>query len=83
MLQRGDVRCDYPPGQWTLKLDARPLVNGQAPSQGVYAPVAQFSVAVPDGHQPLRYLWVDSTRDCGLATPIYREQGEPATIAPQ
>lgn len=82
-LERGDVRCDYAPGQWTLEFAARPLVDGQAPSQGVYAPAAQFSVPLPNGNQPLRYLGIDSTRYCGLATPIYREQGEPATIAPQ
>lgn len=83
VLQRGNVRCDYAPGQWTLEFAARPLVNGQAPSQGVYAPAAQFSVPLPGGNQPLRYLGVDSTRYCGLATPIYSDQGEPATIPPQ
>jgi hypothetical protein len=82
-LERGDVRCDYAPGQWTLEFDARPLVDGQAPSQGVYAPAAQFSVPVPGGNQPLRYLGVASTHYCGLATPIYLDQGEPATLAPQ
>jgi len=82
VLQRGDVRCDYAPGQWTVLFDARPLVNGQAPGQGVYAPAAQFSVPLPDRNQLLRYLGIDTTRYCGLATPIYRDQGEPATIAP-
>lgn len=82
-LERGDVRCDYAPGQWTLEFDARPLVDGRATSQSVYAPAALFSVPIPSGNTPLRYLGIDSTRYCGLATVIYRDQGEPPTIAPQ
>jgi hypothetical protein len=81
-LERGNLRCDYAPGRWTLDLSGRPLVNGEAPSQSVDAPQAGFVVSIPPDQGPLPYLKTDTTRYCGLASRVYLEQGEPPTISP-
>jgi hypothetical protein len=81
-LERGDVRCDYPPGRWTLGLSGRPLVNGQAAARSLEARPAAFFVSIPADEAPLAYLKTDQTRYCGLATVVYREQGEPPLATP-
>jgi hypothetical protein len=77
-LQRGDVRCDYPPGKWVLEVKADPLVDGAAMGAR-YLPDVGFDVpfATPD---PLTLL--AQTRYCGLASVVYREQGEPPVVNP-
>jgi hypothetical protein len=77
-LQRGDVRCDYPAGTWVLEIKADPLVDGTAMG-GRYLPEISFEVpfATP---APLTLLV--ETRYCGLASVVYREQGEPPVVNP-
>jgi hypothetical protein len=77
-LQRGDVRCDYPPGKWVLEIKVDPLVDG-TPTGRRYLPEVGFEVpfATPD---PLTLL--SQTRYCGLANVVYREQGEPPVVNP-
>jgi len=79
-LRRGDVRCDYPPGEWRLQLVAEPLVDGQ--SAGALT-VPDVVVRVPfDPATALALLPPDRTRYCGLATVVYQEQGEPPLASP-
>lgn len=77
-LQRGDVRCDYPPGKWLLEIKVDPLVDGIAMG-GRYLPDVGFEVpfATP---APLTLL--AQTRYCGLANVVYGEQGEPPVVNP-
>jgi hypothetical protein len=77
-LQRGDVRCDYPPGKWVLEVKVDPLLDGTAMGAR-YLPDVGFEVpfATP---APLTLL--AQTRYCGLASVVYREQGEPPVVNP-
>lgn len=77
-VERGDVRCDYPPGKWVLEIKADPMVDGTAMGAR-YLPEVGFEVpfATPD---PLTLL--AQTRYCGLANVVYREQGEPPVVNP-
>lgn len=77
-LQRGDVRCDYPPGKWILEIKVDPVVDGTAMGAR-YLPDVGFEVpfATP---APLTLL--AQTRYCGLASVVYREQGEPPVVNP-
>jgi hypothetical protein len=77
-LQRGDVRCDYPPGKWVLEIKVDPLVDGTAMGAR-YLPDVSFEVpfATP---APLTLL--AQTRYCGLASVVFREQGEPPVVNP-
>lgn len=77
-LRRGTVRCDYPPGEWLLEVTLDLLVDG-TPVTGLDLPTV--SVFVPVGPAaPLPYLRVDTTRYCGLANVVYRDQGEPLVL---
>lgn len=72
-IRRGDARCDYPPGTWTLETAVEPLV-GDAAVARVYLP--DLAVEMPwqrDEAIPA----VEKERYCGLATVIVRDQGEP------
>jgi hypothetical protein len=71
-------RCDYAPGSWLLEINAAPVVDGVhlSPMSG---PGTSLEVPIPS-HGPLRLLRSDRSRYCGLASRIYREQGEPAVI---
>jgi hypothetical protein len=78
-LWRGEVRCDYPPGDWQLEMALVPLIDG-APRGTVNLP--PVALAVPaSGDDPLAFLRFD-TRFCGLANSVYRDQGEPQVVAP-
>ncbi|HEX5149116.1 MAG TPA: hypothetical protein VFW02_08545 [Candidatus Limnocylindrales bacterium] len=73
-------RCDYAPGNWLLEFNAAPVVDGVhlAPMHG---PETSLEVPIPsDG--PLHLLRPDQSRYCGLASLIYREQGEPPVASP-
>lgn len=72
--------CDYAPGAWVLELNAAPVVDGVHLPQ-MSGPVTDLEVPIPS-HGPLRLLRPDQSRYCGLASRIYREQGEPAVIGP-
>jgi hypothetical protein len=77
-LRRGDVRCDYPPGRWVLEIKADPIVDG-TPAGARYLP--DVAVEVPfDRSQALPV--VARARYCGLASRVYREQGEPEVLGP-
>jgi len=79
-LWRGAARCDYAPGTWSLEINAAPVVDGVhlRPMNG---PDMSLEVPIPS-HGPLRLLRPDQSRYCGLATRIYREQGEPPVATP-
>jgi len=73
-LRRGGAGCDYPPGSWHLELLVDPILAGE-PAGPRYAPHASFEI----GYDPGEVLQVvDERRYCGLASKVYREQGEPA-----
>lgn len=72
--------CDYAPGAWVLEINAAPVVDGvHLPTMS--GPVTDLDVPIPS-HGPLRLLRPDQSRYCGLASRIYREQGEPEVIGP-
>ncbi len=78
-LRRGDVRCDYPPGAWTLEIAVEPLVNGASVGP-IDLPPLTFDVPWQTADPiPLRLL---GTRYCGLANVVYRDQGEPPVVTP-
>lgn len=79
-LRRGDVRCDYPPGGWALELRVDPIVDG-APAGPRYASAAPFEVPLEAAESP-PLLLLERARYCGLASQVYREQGEPAVASP-
>lgn len=78
MLHRGDVRCDYPPGNWVLEIRANPLIDG-TPVGARYLP--DVNLHVPWATDGLLQLRAD-TRYCGLADGPYQEQGEPPVKTP-
>ena len=78
-IGRGDERCDYPPGTWQLEVAWHPLVDGQAVGR-VELPSIPMVVS-PATPEPLPLRLFD-TRYCGLATVVYRDQGEPPVLAP-
>lgn len=72
--------CDYAPGPWVLELNGAPVVDGvHLPTMS--GPMTDLEVPVPP-HGPLRLLRPDQSSYCGLASRIYREQGEPEVIGP-
>jgi len=80
-LRRGDVRCDYPPGDWHLEVQLEPLVDGS--SAGVMElPPVRLSVP-PDVANTQPLTLIEATRYCGLANVVYREQGEPSVTTPK
>ncbi len=79
-LVRGNERCDYPPGEWHVEVVLNPLVDG-SPAGDAYLPYAAFDVPLEEpGAPPL--VEVRQTRYCGLASAVYREQGEPPVASP-
>lgn len=78
-MRRGGGRCDYPPGDWVLRVRYVPLVDGAAQEpRYVRAP---FEVAYDPREIPTR-LPVTETLFCGLASSVVREQGVAPTPAP-
>jgi hypothetical protein len=78
-LRRGTVRCDYPPGEWQLEVTLEPLLDGSAAGR---IELPAVSIDVPSlVADPLRLVLFD-TRYCGLATVVYRDQGEPPVATP-
>jgi hypothetical protein len=78
-LQRGTVRCDYPPGAWQLEVTLEPLLDGSSSGRIELPPVG---IGVPYlVADPLRLVLLD-TRYCGLATVVFRDQGEPPVATP-
>lgn len=78
-MTRGGGRCDFPPGDWVLRVRYVPLVDGVAQEpRYVRAP---FEVAYDPREVPRR-LSLTETRFCGLASGIVRDQGEAPSAAP-
>ena len=74
-IARGDERCDYPPGDWLLEVDAEPVIDGRAQPR---TDIAQAPITIPwdvDGALP----WHDNsdTRFCSFTAAVYTRQGEP------
>jgi hypothetical protein len=77
-LERGAMRCDYPPGSWTLEIAFSPPGTRPGPDRLALEDVV---VEVPvDDAQPLLLLHPTESRYCGLANVVVREQGEPEVI---
>ncbi|MEO8463540.1 MAG: hypothetical protein ABI555_10015 [Chloroflexota bacterium] len=79
-LQRGDVGCDYPPGEWQLEVTLNPIIDG-LPTGTIDVLPALFTVPLETAG-PLPLLGVRETRYCGLASGVYRNQGEPPVASP-
>lgn len=74
-IARGDERCDYPPGDWLLEVDAEPVIDGQAQPR---KDIAKAPISIPwdvTGALP----WHDNsdTRFCSFTAAVYTRQGEP------
>jgi hypothetical protein len=74
-LSRGDLRCDYSPGDWHLEIAANPIVAG-VPAGKLY--VADVTLAVPfASNVPLELLPPGDTRLCSYPAAVYLRQGDP------
>lgn len=74
-LARGDERCDYPPGDWLLEVDAEPVIDGVTLAR---QDIAQVPLTVPleeDG--ALAWRSNSDTRFCSFTAAVYTRQGEP------
>ena len=74
-IGRGKERCDYPPGDWLLEVDAEPVIDGRAQPR---RDIAKAPIIIPwdvDGALP----WHDNsdTRFCSFTAAVYTRQGEP------
>ena len=74
-LARGDERCDYPPGDWLLEVDAEPVVDGVTlPRQDI----AEVPLTVPlEEGGALAWRSNSDTRFCSFTAAVYTRQGEP------
>jgi hypothetical protein len=79
-MQRGGLRCDYPPGGWLLVVQADPLVDGTPMGARQLAEI-RFDIRWSPNDQ-LPFLPVPTVAYCGSANVIYREQGEPLIASP-
>ncbi len=78
-IRRAPGTCDYPPGEWVLRLRVVPLVDG-SPQEPLYL---RRSFAVPfDRTAVPRDVPLSESRFCGLASEIIVDQGVPPTAAP-
>ena len=74
-LARGDERCDYPPGDWLLEVDAEPVVGGVTlPRQEI----AKVPLTIPlEEGGALAWRSNSDTRFCSFTAAVYTRQGEP------
>jgi len=74
-LARGDERCDYPPGDWLLEVDAEPVIDGAThPRQDI----AKVPLTVPlEEGGALAWRSNSDTRFCSFTAAVYTRQGEP------
>ena len=74
-LARGDERCDYPPGDWLLEVDAEPVVDGVTlPRQDI----AEVPLTLPlEDDGALAWRSNSDTRFCSFTAAVYTRQGEP------
>jgi hypothetical protein len=74
-IARGDERCDYPPGDWLLEVDAEPVIDGQVQPR---ADIAKAPIAIPwNVGVPLPWHDNSDTRFCSFTAAVYTRQGEP------
>ena len=74
-LARGDERCDYPPGDWLLEVDAEPVVDGVTlPRQDITK--VPLTVPLEEGGA-LAWRSNSDTRFCSFTAAVYTRQGEP------
>ncbi len=78
-LRRGEVRCDYAPGEWRLDASVEPIVAGASAGPVDLSPV---EVVIPFGLDD-SLVETSSSRYCGLAETIVKQQGEPAIASPR
>ena len=74
-IARGDERCDYPPGDWLLEVDAKPVIDGKTlPRQDI----AKVPLTVPlEEGGALAWRSNSDTRFCSFTAAVYTRQGEP------
>ena len=72
-LARGDERCDYPPGDWLLEVDAEPVIDGAAQPR---KDIAKVPLTLP-WDVPGALPYHDNTRFCSFTAAVYKRQGEP------
>ena len=74
-IARGDERCDYPPGDWLLEVDAEPVIDGQAQPR---MDIAKAPITIPwDVPGALPWHDVSETRFCSFTAAVHTRQGEP------
>jgi hypothetical protein len=74
-IARGDERCDYPPGDWLLEVDAEAVIDGQAQPR---TDIAKAPIAIPwNVGVPLAWHDNSDTRFCSFTAAVYTRQGEP------
>ena len=74
-LARGDERCDYPPGDWLLEVDAEPVIDGVTlPRQEITK--VPLTVPLEEGGA-LAWRSNSDTRFCSFTAAVYTRQGEP------
>jgi hypothetical protein len=79
-LRRGSARCDYPPGTWQLEVVVDPVIDGSAVGP---VPLPDLTLDMPFvATDVLPLLRPDESRYCGLASVVFREQGEPPVQSP-
>ena len=74
-LARGDERCDYPPGDWLLEVDAEPVVDGVTlPRQDI----AEVPLTVPlEEGGALAWRSNSDTRFCSFTAAVYTRRESP------
>ena len=74
-LARGDERCDYPPGDWLLEVDAEPIIDGVTLPRREITKVPLTIPLEEDG--ALAWRNNSDTRFCSFTAAVYTRQGEP------
>lgn len=78
-VARGDERCDYAPGTWTLEISVRPVV-GDAAFGPIRTPDVQVRVPF-DAEEALDLLPRSDVRMCSYPAAVVNRQGEPELTA--
>jgi len=74
-IARGDERCDYPPGDWLLEVDAEPVIDGEVQPR---RDIAKAPITIPwDVDRALPWHDNSDTRFCSFTAAVYTRQGEP------
>jgi hypothetical protein len=79
-LSRGDLRCDYSPGEWQLEIAANPIVGGLPAGTMDVASVTLLVSFAAD--EPLELLPPSETRLCSYPAAVYLRQGDPPIALP-